>query len=134
MWSADLFRGESLSLRTHWVLVVMDQFTRRIIGFGIHRGTVDGPSLCRMFQRAIPGPGLPKYLSTDHDPWYRFHPWQVNLRVWEVVEIKTVPYVPLAHPLVERLVGTLRRECWDRTSFWTTADLEAKLREFQECF
>jgi len=41
----DLFRCESLSLRTHWVLVVMDQFTRRIIGFGIHRGTVDGPSL-----------------------------------------------------------------------------------------
>ena len=43
LWSIDLFRCESLSLRTHWVLVVMDQFTRRIIGFGIHRGTVDGP-------------------------------------------------------------------------------------------
>jgi hypothetical protein len=46
LWSIDLFRCESLSLQTHWVLVVMDQFTRRIIGFGIHRGTVDGPSLC----------------------------------------------------------------------------------------
>ena len=44
LWSIDLFRCESLSLRTHWVLVVMDQFTRRIIGFGIHRGTVDGPA------------------------------------------------------------------------------------------
>src|SRR6516164_2798204 len=32
LWSIDLFRCESLSLRTHWVLVVMDQFTRRIIG------------------------------------------------------------------------------------------------------
>jgi hypothetical protein len=92
----------------------MDQFTRRIVGFGIHRGTVDGP-LGRMFQRAIPGPGLPKYLSTDHDPLYRFQPWQANLRVLEVVEIKTVPYVPLAHRFVERLVGTLRRECLDRT-------------------
>ena len=104
--SADLFRCESLSLRTHWVRVVMDQFTRRIIGFGIHCGTVDGLSLCRMFQRAIQGPWLPKYLSTDNDPLYRFHPWQANLRVWEVVEIKTVPYVPLSHPFVERLVGT----------------------------
>ena len=91
LWSADLFGGESLSLRTHWVLVVMDQFTRRIIGFGIHRGTVDGPSLCLMFQRGIQGPWLPKYLSTDNDPLYRFHPWQANLRVLEVVEIKTVP-------------------------------------------
>ena len=64
LWSADLFRCESLSLRTHWVLVVMDQFTRRIIGFGIHRGTVDGPSLCLMSRRAIQGPSLPTYLST----------------------------------------------------------------------
>src|SRR5262249_55249263 len=30
-----LFRCESATLRTPWVLVVMDQFTRRIIGFGI---------------------------------------------------------------------------------------------------
>jgi hypothetical protein len=35
LWSADLFRCESLILRTHWVLVVMDQCTRRIVGFGI---------------------------------------------------------------------------------------------------
>jgi hypothetical protein len=45
--------------------------------------------------------------------------------------LKTVPYVPLSHPFVERLVGTLRRECLDRTLFWTTADLESKLGEFQ---
>jgi len=134
LWSIDLFRCESLSLRTHWVLAVMDQFTRRIIGFGIHRGAVDGPSLCSMFQRAIQGQALPKYLSTDHDPLYRFHQWQANLRVLEVIEIKTVPYVPMSHPFVERLVGTLRRECLDRTLFWTTADQEAKLRDFQKYF
>ena len=106
LWSIDLFRCESLSLRTHWVLVVMDQFTRRIIGFGVHRGAVDGPSLCSMFRRAIQGQALPKSLSTDHDPLYRFHQWQANLRVLEVMEINTVPYVPLSHPFVERLVET----------------------------
>ena len=109
-----------VTLRTHWVLVVMDQFTRRIIGFGIHRGTIDGPSLCRMFRRAIQGQSLPTYLSTDHHPLYRFHQWQANLRVLEVVEIKTVPYVPLLHPFVERLLGTLRRECLNRTLFLRT--------------
>jgi hypothetical protein len=30
LWSCDLFRCESATLRTYWVLVVMDQFTRRI--------------------------------------------------------------------------------------------------------
>ncbi|MDX2419207.1 MAG: phospholipase D-like domain-containing protein [Xanthomonadales bacterium] len=37
-WSIDLFRCESILLNSHWVLVVMDQFTRRIIGFGVHAG------------------------------------------------------------------------------------------------
>jgi len=35
LWSIDLFRCESATLRTHWILVVMDQYTRRIIGFGV---------------------------------------------------------------------------------------------------
>jgi hypothetical protein len=42
LWSMDLFRCESATLRSHWVLVVMDQYTRRIIGFGVHAGKVDG--------------------------------------------------------------------------------------------
>ena len=86
-------------MRTHWVLVVMDQFTRRIVGFGIHSGIVDGVALCRMFNRAIRGLILPKYLSSDHDPLFRFHQWQANLRILEVPEIKTVPDVPCLIPL-----------------------------------
>ena len=76
LWSSDLFRYESATLGTLWVLVVMDQFTRRIIGFGVHNGIVDGVALGRMFHRAIRGHSLPKYLSSDHDPLYRFHQWE----------------------------------------------------------
>ena len=134
LWSLDLFRCESAILRTYWVLVVMDQFTRRIVGFAVHHGVVDGMALCRMFNRAIHAQTLPKYVSSDHDPLYRFHQWQANLRVLEVQEIKTVPYVPLSHPFVERLIGTIRREYLDQTLFWTAADLEEKLRLFQDYF
>ena len=134
LWSCDLFRWESAMLRTHWVLLVMDQFTRRIVGFAVQGGIVDGAALCRMFKRAIRGQTTPNYLSSDNDPLYRFHQWQANLRVLEVTEIKTVPYVPLSHPFVERLIGTLRRECLDRTLFWTTTDLEAKLLDFQHYY
>jgi len=35
LWSVDLFRCESILLRSHWALVVIDVFTRRIVGFGI---------------------------------------------------------------------------------------------------
>jgi len=134
LWSLDLFRCESAVLRAHWVLVVMDQCTRRIVGFGVHRGVVDGVGLCRMFNRAIRGDTAPTYLSSDHDPLYQFHQWQANLRILDVTEIKTVPYVPLSHPFVERLIGTIRRDCLDRTLFWTAADLEAKLHDFQRYY
>src|SRR6516225_2947692 len=108
LWSMDLFRCESASLRTHWVLVVMDQYTRRIIGFGVHAGTVDGVALCRMFHCAIRGQRrMPNFLSSDNAPLYRFHQWQANLRILDVTEIKSVPYVPLSHPFVERLIGTV---------------------------
>jgi transposase InsO family protein len=65
LWSLDLFRTESILLKTHWVLVVMDQFSRRIIGFGVQAAAVDGLALCRMFNQAISGQGLPVRLSSD---------------------------------------------------------------------
>ena len=134
LWSLDLFRCESAVLRSHWVLVVMDQCTRRIVGFGVHRGVVDGLGLCRMFNQPPRGQTPPTYLSADHDPLYRFHQWQANLRILDVREIKTMPYVPLSHPFVERLIGTIRRECLDRTLFWTAADLQTKLVDFQRYY
>jgi putative transposase len=73
LWSLDVFRCESGVLRTHGALVVMDQCTRRIVGFGVHRGDVDGVGLCRMFNRATRGQSSPTYLSSDHDPLCRFH-------------------------------------------------------------
>jgi putative transposase len=135
LWSVDLFRCESLILKTHWVMVVMDQFTRRIIGLAVQPGVVDGPALCRMFNQAIAGaPTLPQQLSSDNDPLFEFHRWKANLRILDVSEIKTVPHVPLSHPFVERLIGTVRRELLDQVPFWGARDLERKLRHFRDYY
>lgn len=134
LWSVDLFRCESIWLKTHWVLVAMDQFTRRIIGFAVAAGDVDGPTLCRMFNRAVLAQGVPRYLSSDNDPLFTFHRWRANLRILGIKEVKTVPYVPISHPFVERLIGTVRREYLDYVLFWNASDLERKLNEFKEYY
>jgi transposase InsO family protein len=134
LYSTDLFRCESLILNTHWVMVVMDQYTRRIIGFAVHKGTLDGPAVCRMFGRIISGTPPPTYLSSDNDPLVEFHQWKANLRVLNIEEIKTVPYVPMSHPFVERLIGTIRREYLDHVPFWNARDLERKLSCFQDYY
>jgi putative transposase len=135
LWSVDLFRCESLILKTHWVMVVMDQFTRRIIGFAVQVGALDGATVCRMFNRAIAGEKmLPRHLSSDHDPLFEFHRWKANLRILDVAEVKAVPHVPLSHPFVERLIGTVRRELLDHVPFWDAADLEQKLKQFRDYY
>jgi len=131
LWSVDLFRCESIILRTHWVLVVMDQFTRRIIGFGVQAGVVDGVALCRMFNHAIATHGAPSHLSSDHDPLFECHRWKANLRVLEVDELKTVPYTPTSHPFVERFIGTTRRKFLGHVLFCNSVDLENKLSAFR---
>ena len=53
LWPLDFFRVESVSLKSHWVMVVMDQFTRKIIGFAVHAGDLNGVAICVMFNGII---------------------------------------------------------------------------------
>jgi putative transposase len=53
------------------------------------------------------------------------------LRVLEIEEIKSVPSAPVSHPFVERLIGTIRREYFDRVFFWNAADLARKLHDYK---
>jgi len=112
----------------------MDQFTRRIVGFGVQPVAVDGVALCCMFNQAIPGQGPPTRLSTDHDPLFQFHRWQATLRILEVETVQTVPQVPRSHPFIERLIGNIRQEYLDRLFFWTADDLERKLELFKHYY
>lgn len=135
LWSVDLFRLESAFLKSYWVMVVMDQFTRKIIGFSVRRGDLDGGAVCWMFNQIANGKSWPKYLSSDNDPLFTDALWQANLdHHYGIREIKTVPRCPWSHPFVERLIGSIRREFTDRILFWNEHDLIAKLRLYQEYF
>jgi len=131
LWSVDLFRCEPISQRSHWVMVAMDQFTRRIIGFSVHVGSCDGIVYCRMFNEIISDKSLPRYLSSDKDPLFLFHRWKENLQILEIEEIKSVPRNPNSHPFIERIIGSTRRECLDHILFFNGRDLRNKLNNYR---
>jgi hypothetical protein len=83
---------------------------------------------------SVPGQDWPERISSDNDPLFQYHRWKANLRVLDIEEIKSVPHVPMSHPFVERLIGSLRRELLDHTFFWTATDLEKKLRHYQDYY
>jgi len=100
----------------------MDQYVRRIIGFAVKAGNVDGFTLCCLFNDATSEQGWPERISTDYDPIFQYHRWKATLRILEIEEIKSLPYVPMSHPFVERLIGSIRRKLLDQTFFWTASD------------
>ena len=104
LWSVDLFRAESILLRSYWVLVVMDVYTRRIVGFGVEATNLDGIRVCRnsgslSVERCLRVRCAIAWLNI------RFHRWRANLRVLEVDEIKTLPGTPRSHAFIERRSG-----------------------------
>lgn len=74
------------------------------------------------------------YLSSDHDPLFTFYRWRANLRILDIKEIKTMPFTPISHPFVERLVGTIRREYMDQLSCWNESDLQKKLDRYKRYY
>jgi putative transposase len=131
LWSVDFFRCESILLQSYAVMIVLDQFTRKIMGVAVCCYPAKGEDACRMFAGVVSGAkSSPRHLSFDHDPLFGFSQWKANLRVLEIDSIQTVPDIPWSHPFVERLIGSVRRECLDQTLFWNEQDLERKLREY----
>ena len=59
---------------------------------------------------------------------FRFQRWLANLRI---LEIKSIPGTTRSHAFIERLIGTIRRECLDQTWFWNQGDLERKLDNYK---
>lgn len=88
-------------------------------------------AICCMFNKIIAQKTPPKYLSSDNDPLFLFHPWQANLRILEIEEIKTLPYIPMSHPFIERLIKSIRHEMLDKTLFWTEIGLQHQLNFYQ---
>ena len=113
-------------------MVVIDQFSRRIIGLAVHTGDGDSVAYCRMFNLITTGSSMPKYLSYDNDPLFLFHRWKTNLRILEISELKSAPGTPTSHPFMARVIGTTSREYLDQLFCLNLVDLLRKLDGFQE--
>lgn len=49
-------------------------------------------------------------LPSDNDPLFQYQRWKAKLRILDIKEIKTLPYIPMPHPFVERLIRSIRHE------------------------
>ncbi len=109
--SIDFFTVPTAGLRVLFVLVVLAHHRRRVVHFNV----TEHPTAhwtAQQIVEAFPNDTAPSYLLRDRDHVYG-EPFRHRVKGMRIDEILTTPHSPWQNPFVERLIGSVRRECLD---------------------
>ena len=126
--SMDFFTVPTATFRVLFVLVILSHDRRRIV----HLIVTDHPTAAwtrQQIREAFPDQTAPTYLLRDRDGCYGPDFGRL-LHSFGTEELVIAPRAPWQNPYVERLIGTLRRECLDHVIIWNERSLRRTLRLF----
>ncbi len=125
--SVDFFTVPTVTFRVLFVFVILAHERRRIIHFNV----TDAPTAewTAQIVEAFPWDTAPRYLLRDRDGTYG-HEFTSRVDHMGIKEVKTAPRSPWQNPYVERLIGTLRRDCIDHVIVVGENHLRRILREY----
>lgn len=126
--SIDFFTVPTVTFRILFVFVVLAHERRRIVHFNV-TGSPTAEWTAQQIVEAFPWDTAPRYLLRDRDAIYgRWFTRRV--RNMGIEEVKTAPRSPWQNPYVERLIGTLRRDCVDHLIVLGERHLRRRLRDY----
>src|SRR6516165_8280181 len=108
----DFFLVPTLTFRLLFVFVVLRHDRRELL----HVNVTDHPSAvwaARQIIESFPEETAPKYLLRDRDAIYG-EEFVRRIKGMGIREVLTAPRAPWQNPYVERLIGSIRRECLDQ--------------------
>ena len=108
--AADLFVVPTVTFRMLFVLVILAHDRRRII----HADVTAHPTagwIAQQLRNAFPEDQAPRYLLHDWDG--AFAEVAATVAGMHVEAVRTAPRSPWQNAYVERLIGSIRRECLD---------------------
>jgi len=97
--------------RVLFVFLVLATDRRRVLHFNVTANPT-AEWTARQIVEAFPWDGAPRFLLRDRDAIYGA-PFRQRVRNLEIREILISPQSPWQNPYVERLIGSIRRECLD---------------------
>ncbi|MCY3019605.1 MAG: integrase core domain-containing protein, partial [Planctomycetota bacterium] len=129
-WAIDFFTVPTLTFDTLYVFVVLEHGRRR----ALHWAITPTPSMAwvvRQLREAMPYDIQPRYLFRDNDGLYG-HGVRAFLDSCGIEEVRTAFRSPWQTPLIERYVGTLRKELLDHVIVLNERHLVRLMAEFVE--
>jgi transposase InsO family protein len=126
--SMDFFVVPTRTFQLLYVFVILRHDRRQVV----HINVTTQPTaawVAQQLREAFPFDTAPRYLIRDRDGSYGEEVRRC-LKVLGIEEVLTAPRSPWQNPFVERLIGTLRRDCLDHVIVLSQAHLRRLLQSY----
>ena len=132
MVSVDFFVVPTVSFRILYVFLVLSHERRRVVHFNV----TDHPTAewtRQQLVQAFPYDTAPQYLLRDRDSIFG-ESFRMQVANMGINEVLTAARSPWQSPYVERLIGSIRRECLDHIVVLGEESLRRMLRSYIEYY
>jgi putative transposase len=126
--SIDFFTVPTVTFRVLFVLVVLSHHRRRVVHFNVTEHPTAIWTAQQMVE-AFPEDTTPRYLLRDRDKIYGYD-FRERIRALGIKEVLTAPASPWQQPFVERLIGSVRRDCLDHVVVLGQSHLHKILKSY----
>jgi transposase InsO family protein len=126
--SIDFFTVPTATFRVLYVFVVLRHDRREIVHFNV----TEHPTArwtAQQIVEAFPIDTAPRYLLRDRDAIYG-KTVQQRIKSLAIEDVLTAPRSPWQNPFVERVIGSIRRDCLDHIIVLNERHLRRVLREY----
>ena len=124
----DMFVVVTATFRLLYALIVLGHDRRRVIHFEV----TENPTqdwLARQMTEAFPWETAPRYLLRDRDASYG-QDFRDRVQAMDIEEVVTAPRSPWQNPYVERIIGSIRRECLNHVIIFDERHLRRVLSSY----
>jgi transposase InsO family protein len=128
MASIDFFVVPTATFRVLFVFVVLSNARRRVLHFQVTAHPSQDWTM-QQIREAFPWDQGCRYLLRDRDAIYG-DDWVEMTKGLGIEEVITAPRSPWQNPFVERLIGSVSRECLDDIIVWNERSLRRTLRSY----
>ena len=126
--SVDFLIVPTLTFRISYVFIVLSHHRRRILHFNV-AAAPSAAWTAQQLREAFPFLSPPKYLLRDRESLYGLL-FQCRAEALGLEEVRIAPRLPWQSPYVERLMGSVRRECLDHVIVLNQAHLHRLFKAY----
>jgi putative transposase len=105
----DMLIVATAAFRILYTLIVLDHDRRKVIHFSVTENLTQ-VWLAHQIAEAFPWDTAPRYLLRDRDASYGLA-FRTRVERMGIEEVMIAPRSPWQNPYVERIIGSIRREC-----------------------